>query len=286
MVRLKKIIEFIYNEFIYGGHLLSISAVGVTITSALLLNIRFSWDFVVVSYLGSQVVYYYNHFKDFKDDIISNPKRAEHIKRYKKLIPFIIILFILIILAIFYYYRNISIVFFTAILISGLLYTKYLKNFTINIVAFKNIIASFVGALLVIFPVVYYSYRFNFSVYLLAVFMFLKWFVTTSFLDIKDIKSDGQKGFLTLPIIFKKETHFKLLILITVLSLVLIIVGIYLNLFPKYSIIIILMSPYTFYYLMKIKLKNANNIFLNYIFVDSEYIIWSIFILFIKYFYV
>jgi len=282
-------LKFILDEFVYGGHLLSFSAVGVILTSALLLNIRLSCDFLMISYLGSQTVYYYNHYKEFKGDLISNPERTEHIRKYRNFIPFIIFCFILIILAIIFFYKKTSIIYFVIILLlGGLLYTLFLKNYTKKIIAFKNIFASLIGALLVLFPVIYYyslSYL-NLSIFLLATFVFLKWFVTTSFLDIKDIESDRKEKFLTLPIILNREMLFKLLSLITILSLVPLVVSLYLDLLPKFSVVLILTIPYTFYYLRKIKSGNTNNIFLNYIFLDGEYIIWPIAIIFTKLFYV
>lgn len=283
-----KFIKFVYEEFIYGGHLLSFSAIGVILISVLVLNIKISWEFLTIAYLGAQSFYLFNLYKEFNEDFLTNPERTKHVEKYLKYIPYIIFILLIIILTIGYFKKiQIQILgFIFLVIIGGLIYTKYLKRFTQKIPAFKNFFASIIGALLVLLPVIYYSHPIDLSVYLLMFFLFLKWFVTTSFLDVKDIAEDKKYGLLTLPIILTKNKLFNLLTLITILSLLPISIGVYFNLFPKFSLLFILTLPYTLYYLIKLKSKITNDVFLNYIFVDGEYIAWPIFIFLIKLIYV
>ena len=79
-MKLKKILNSIWNEFVYGGHLLSLGAVSIVYTASILLDIRITWDFLLVVYLGTESVYLYNRFKEYKVDFLTNPERTEHKK--------------------------------------------------------------------------------------------------------------------------------------------------------------------------------------------------------------
>jgi len=280
MLKIKKILKSIWDEFVYGGHLLSLGAVSVVFTASFLLNIKITWDFLLIVYLGTESVYLYNRYKEFRTDFLTNPERTEYIKKYIKIIPLIIFFFSLIISLILIYHKNFSALFFAVfLLIIGLLYSEIFKGFTQKIVGFKSFFVSLMWALLVIFLAIYYSLSLGLILFLIFVFIFLKCFVITSFFDIKDTEGDRKEGLLTLVNVLGQKKLVDILNLTTVLAVIPIILGFHLKLFPQSSIMLLFTIPYSFYYLKKSQNKKINTSFLYNVIVDGEPILWLFLIL-------
>ena len=279
-MKIKKILNLIWNEFVYGGHLLSLGAVSIVYTASILLDIRITWDFLLVVYLGTESVYLYNRFKEYEVDFLTNPERTEHIKKYVKYIPFIIFLMTFSAIVIVVYFNKISALIFGLLLFfGGLLYSKFLKKITRKIIGFKDFLISFLWATLVIFLAYYYFFSWNFALILMIFFIFLRLFLNTNFFDMKDIESDIKEGLLTLPVILGKKTMIKFLTIINMLSMIPIIFGVFLDILPNFSLILLLTIPYSFYYLKQTSKESVDLHFLSYILVDGEYLLWPIFIL-------
>ena len=279
-MKLKKILNSIWNEFVYGGHLISLGAASIVFTSAILLDIKITWDCLLVVYLGTESVYLYNRFKEYKVDFLTNPERTEHIKKYVKYYPFIIFLMTFSAIVIVVYFNKISALIFGLLLFfGGLLYSKFLKKITKKIVAFKSFFVSLLWTLLVIFLSLYYSHVPNLPLFLILIFVYIEVFVNTSFYDIKDIGSDKKEGLLTLPIVLGQKKMLYGLNVITILAALPILFGFYSNLFPQSSLMLLLTIPYTLYYFQKSKNPKTSPNFLYNIIVDGEFILWSIFIL-------
>lgn len=275
-----KFLKSIWNEFVYGGHLLSLGAASIVFTSAILLGIKITWDCLLVVYLGAQIIYLYNRYKEFQKDSLTNPERTKHIKKYIKYTPLIIFCFIVILVGILIYFNKIVSLFFGLIMLFlGLFYSISLKNLTKKIIAFKTIFVSLMWALLVIFLAIYYSFPLNLAVVLVFVFIFLRLFINTNFFDIKDIESDKKEGLLTTPIVLGQKKLINMLSVVSVLSIIPIGIGLYYKLFPTFSIMLLFTIFYTFLYFQKIKNKNFNTDFLFSVWVDGEYLLWSVFIL-------
>lgn len=279
-MKLKKILNSIWNEFVYGGHLISLGAASIVFTSAILLDIKITWDCLLVVYLGTQSVYLYNHFKEFDKDSLTNPQRSEHIEKYVKYIPLITLFFSLTAIVIVIYFNKIlALLFGLLMLFGGLLYSKFLKKFTRRIIGFKDFLISFLWATLVIFLAYYYFFSWNFALILMVLFIFLRLFLNTNFFDMKDVESDIKEGLLTLPVILGKKTLIKFLTIINMLSMIPIIFGVFLDILPNFSLILLLTIPYSFYYLKQTSKESVDLRFLSYVLVDGEYLLWSIFIL-------
>ena len=280
MLKIKKIFKSIWDEFIYGGHLVSLGAVSVVFTASLLLNIKITWDFLLIIYLGTESVYLYNRYKEFRSDFLTNPERTEYIKKYIKIIPLIIFLFFLIGFSILIYHKNFPALFFAVfLLIIGLLYSEVFKGFTRKALGFKSFFVSLIWALLVVFLAIYYFLPLNLSLFLIFSFVLLRLIVNTSFFDIKDIETDKREDLLTLANILGPKKIIRILSSITILAVVPIISGVYLKLFPQSSIMLLFTIPYTFYYFKKSQNKKINASFLYNVIVDGEFILWPFFIL-------
>jgi len=282
---IEKIVNSIWNEFVYGGHLLSFGAVSIVYTASILLDIRITWDFLLVVYLGTESVYLYNRFKEYKVDFLTNPERTEHIKKYVKYIPFIIFLMTFSAIVFVVYFNKISaLTFGLLLLIIGLLYSLFFKKITEKIIAFKSFFISLMWSLLVLFLAIYYSAPINLALFLFSVFVFLRFFVSVSFFDIKDIKTDKQEGLKTLAVVLKQSTLWQFLSIIAILAVLPLIIGVYLRILPISSLMLFLTIPYTFFYFKQLENKNISPYFLYNVIVDGEFIFWLFFVLIGKHF--
>ena len=281
MFQIKKIVKFLWEEFIYGGHLLSLGAVSIVFTSAILLDINITWDCLAIVYLAIYSIYLYNRFEEIEKDFLTNPERTVHIRKYYKKIPLIIVCAIIILIGLLLYFGNTKILFFSIfLLIIGFLYGAFFKKITKKIIGFKNFFVALMWASLILFLAFYYSYDIsNLSLLLILIFIFLRCFMGTSFYDIKDIQIDKKEKLLNLSTILKRKTFFLLLILINILSSVPILIGIYFGLLPFFSITLFFVVLTSFYFLKIIKNKEKNIAYLSEIFIGSEKISWSFFIL-------
>ena len=277
---IEKIVNSIWNEFVYGGHLLSFGAVSIVYAASILLDIRITWDFLLVVYLGTESVYLYNRFKEYKVDFLTNPERTEHIKKYVKYIPFIIFLMTFSAIVFVVYFNKISaLTFGLLLLIIGLLYSLFFKKITEKIIAFKSFFISLMWSLLVLFLAIYYSAPINLALFLFSVFVFLRFFVSVSFFDIKDIKTDKQEGLKTLAVVLKQSTLWQFLSIIAILAVLPLIIGVYLRVLPISSLMLFLTIPYTFFYFKQLENKNISPYFLYNVIVDGEFIFWLFFVL-------
>ncbi len=273
-----KLIKFIWQEFIYGGHLQSLGASAIIFLTSIFLKIKITWDVLIIIYLIFYLIYFYNRWKEIKIDSLTNPERSAHLKKnihYFSFLFFIIILLLLFL--IFYFVNTYSILFISVIFILGILYTSYFKEFTSKIFIFKNIYVSLIFALLPFFTMVYY-FEFNFSYifFLFSLFIFLKVLIMQIFLDIKDIESD--KKLKTIPILLGKEKTLKLLQILTILISIFIpiVFSLLIPVLPKIFLVFILTAFLNFYCFELVKKNNHYG----YILASGEIFLWSIFFFF------
>src|SRR6056297_3477857 len=163
----RKIIKFIGDEFVYGGHLLSFSIACITIAGALILRIDYTLDFFIVVYLIAQLIYSYNRYKEFVSDIISNPERSEYLEKRKRIFPLSIAIYSFLLIFLVILYGNLkSIIFIFILIILGLGYTAIFKKLTYRIIGFKNFFVAFTSSLLAPFLALYFFHPFNSAVLL------------------------------------------------------------------------------------------------------------------------
>jgi len=279
MQKIKKILNLIWDEFIYGGHLLSLGASAIVFSTAFLLNIKATWEFLLIVYLGTQTIYNYNHYKELNIDILTNLNRTHHLRKYFKFLPVITSLYGMGFLGILFYFGSLkSVIFGVFLILSGILFTEKFKKFTKKIIGFKTFYTSLLWSLLVIFTIIYYSFSFNLVVLTFLIFVFLRWIINTSFFDIKDIESDGKEGLLTLPVVLGKEKFLNFLHIINFISFTPLIIGITNQMFPYFSLFLLLLFFYSFYYIEKAKDKKIDIQNLSYVMVDGEYLLWPLFL--------
>lgn len=278
--KLFRLRTFIKNEFIYGGHILSIGTSLIALSTMLLLNIAIRWEFLLIIYLGTQCIYNYDHLKEFDSDETNNSKRTEHLKKYQSLIPYILIFYGTSYFALLFFFGNIeSIIYGLILLTCGLLYTIKFKDITRRIVGFKSVYTALSWGLMVLFTAIYCSYSANILLFVILLFVFLRWFVNTSFCDFKDVDSDKKENLLTLPIYFGKEKFLKFLHIINFTAFLLLFFAILFGIAPLSSIFLFFFFIYGAYYIQKAKNPETDLESLSNIVVDGEFMFWPIFLI-------
>lgn len=229
----------------------------------------------------SQIVYTYNHFREIKFDLDSNPERADYLEKQKGWIGIVLLGYViaLIILALFTNIKTFILSF--TIVVSGILYTDYFKSLIQKYVTgAKTLYVSFFWAILVYFIPFFYNIRDILPYTYICMFVFLRFIVSTAFFDIKDIVDDKKRGLKTLAVLLGKKKTIYLLQILNILSFVPLIVGVYFDKLPILSLFLGISIPYGLFYLTySLFLSRKSLRTLSYIVVDAEYIFWLIFIL-------
>jgi 4-hydroxybenzoate polyprenyltransferase len=284
MQKIKKFLNSIWNEFVYGGHLLSLGAVSIVFTASVLLNTRITWDFLLIVYFWTQSVYLYNRLKEINKDYLTDRQRTEHLKKNFRYLPLIIIFFFIAGFAIIIFSNKIqALIFGLFLFLLSILYSLSLKKLTKKIIAFKSFFVPLIWASMVLFLALYYKSPFSLSFFLITIFIYLKLFIHEEFFNIKDSEGDKKEGLQTFAIILGEKKLLNILQIINAGSSIPILIGVYYKILPLYSFAIFLTIPYTFYFLKKQgKEKKIRNSLYNII-ADGEYLLWSPFVLIIKY---
>lgn len=279
---IKSKLNFIYKEFIYGGHMQCMGASSIIYVSAVFLGIDFKWISLVIAYFIFYPLYLYNRWKEIEIDYITNPERTEYLRTYLKYMPGIFTAVMVLIIGDLAYFGNIkSFIFGVILLILGLLYTAAFKKVTRKIPLFKNFYVASFFALLVVFTAVFHSVRLNensaAAMIILVIFVFTKAFMMQILLDLKDVESDGKEGLKTLAVMIGSENTFRILPLISILATAPIVIyfSLYIPLFPGLILMFLLTIPFNF---LTFEMARGKNYF-GYILGSGEFLLWSILIL-------
>ncbi len=266
------------KEFMYGGHLFALGAISVVYMCALLSSIPITWDFMALVYLIFYCIYLYDYSSGAEEDLINNEDRSEYLKQEKNTnkVAFTMYASILAVAVIYVVKSDITnmLVGFT-VLTLGVLYHPYFKHLTTIIPAFKNIFVSAVWALLAIFLFTYYSYPITPTALILAAFVFLRMLTIQIVFDMRDVKGDMEKGLLTVPLLFK-ENDCTILNLLNVLTIGVLIYGIYIGIVPATSIMLLFVFFYAYSYIKNLHLSRSEKS--NYFNAAVEPIIWAVLI--------
>jgi len=275
--RLNKQWTFIKNEFVFGGHLISLCGPSLAFVTMILFNMPVSWEFLFISYLGTYCVYNYDRLQGITIDSSSNDKRSNHIKNHLKIRYIFLIVYVIIFFAILSLSGNLySFIFGLFLLITGILYTNIFKKMTSKIVGFKNFYTSFSFSFLIFFTAIYSGYLIDWKLCVFFTFIFLHFLVDTSFCDLKDINSDKKMNLKTLPIYLGKEKFLKFLNILNIISFFIIGIAILFNILAFIATFLLIFCLYRIYYINKAKKSDNSILFLSNVIVDAEYFLWPI----------
>jgi 4-hydroxybenzoate polyprenyltransferase len=274
-----KVTDFLFNEFVYGGHWGSLSSSAIVLSVMLMLNLSIRFEFLLIVYLGCQCIYSYNHYKEIEIDSLSNSRRAQFLSRYYKILKTVTFTYGFFFIFLLIFFQSWKVLLFgTMMLVIGLLFTYQAKSLSEKIVGFKSIYASFAWSLLVPFTVLYINATFNIGVFLISIFVFLRFMIDTSFFDIKDIKSDNKRKLKTYVIYFGEKRCLSFLHFLNLISFLPILLGVLFHFLPKYSLALFFVLLYDLYYIERSRNRKVDIQSLSYIVVDGEYYYWPLLI--------
>jgi len=276
---IKKILKFIWQEFIYGGHLQCLGVVSIAYTSSFLLNIKTGWEFLSLIYLIFYPIYINDRFKGIITDELTNPERSKHFRRYSRLIPKIFLFSVLLLLAGLICFANFKFIIFALLTVFfGILYPFYFKNITRKIPFFKNFYVAAFFTIIALSPIIYYSYSLNFSSFIsllmLMTFVFCQTLWMQILLDCKDTENDRLSGLLTFPVLFTKEKSFIFLNLFSIFTTTLVLIPaiFLLKTFPFLFLFLFLIVPFNFYCVYLSKLQKYSG----YILASGEFLFLAV----------
>ncbi|MCD6085393.1 UbiA family prenyltransferase [bacterium] len=277
--KIGKFFKFIWNEFIYGGHLQCLGFVGIVIIASDLFSLKINWTLLVFVYLIFYLIYIYNRFKEIQIDELTNPERVKHFKGYFSKIKKIFYFLFFFLIGALIYIRNFPfLVFSLSLLFLGLLYTPTLKNFTKKIIGFKNFYVALFFSVIVFSPFFYYFYpldkRLLPSIFIFAIFVFLKALMMQVFLDCKDVEGDKKINLRTFPVVFGREKTLKFLKLFDsfITGFILIVFCLIYKVFLTSLLILLFLIPFNF---ICVDLAR-NRKYFGYILKSAEFFLWLI----------
>lgn len=213
---MRRIVNFLLEEFFFVGHLQSLGAVSITIISTFLLGADFAWQLMLVPYLLLQPIYYFDYSLGMKIDEPTNRARVAHLRQYIRFLPVIIAFFIVFALSILFQLGSqAAIIFSLLVLVGGLVYPM-VKRITRYVPLFKNIYVASVFAAFVFFPATFTTQLTvqQDTTISLAVFVFLEALLMQFVLDIKDKESDEAEKLLTFPTLIGRRKTFGIVLVL------------------------------------------------------------------------
>ncbi len=235
----KRIIVFLRNELLYGGHLQCLSLISVTWAAAFLMGIPSEWPMFVIVYLSAYIAYAYNRYWEIEEDSLDNVERTNHLRKYQKKIPILIAGSVGVMVLILTLKSNLRASFYILFVsVFGFVYTRWAKPITKKIPLFKNISVSIAFVLGAGFIFYYNSlpfYSFKTEALLIGSFIFARVLCMQIFLDLKDYRGDSIKKLKTLAIIKGKEFTFKFLKWAFPISMTPLMLGVICGLLPVSS---------------------------------------------------
>lgn len=285
-ISLKNKLDFLFKEFIYGGHLQCLGASSIVFFSAFFLKLNIGMDALIAAYLLFYPLYLYNRWKEIGVDYATNPERTKYLRTYIRYMPFIFTIVVFSAVIFLLYSGNfISFVFGMILLVLGLMYTTVFKKVTRRLFLFKNFYVALFFTFLVLFTAIYYSLPLTkisaiIPIMILMVFVFGKAFMMQILLDLKDVESDGKEGLKTLGVMIGGDKTLETLRILSILTTapIIIIFSIFIPIFSKIMLLLILTIPFNFY---SFKLAQEKKYY-GYIIGSGEFVLWSILILIVK----
>lgn len=268
---MKKTLKLIWDDFIRGGIFTSISASALIISVSLILGKSIKNDFILIVFLLSVIIYFFNFIGELKDDFIDNRKEYLIMKNRKNFLLATIIFLTISSLYISLRLANTySFIFILVFLSFGILYTLGLKKITNYIVGFKDIYVTICWNLIIPFFLIYHSYEINSSILFLMAFVFSRDLLNVSYCDIKDLEVDKKSGLLTFANVFGRNKLLGILQFLNIISIAILIIGTSLQLVN--SIALYLLIPIILTGILIETSRRKNNF--STLFVDIEYTIW------------
>jgi len=274
-----KVLNLLWKKFIYNGHLLSLGTVAIAISVLALMKIDFSLLFLILMYSITFIVYSFDRNFDIEKD--DSKVRSELSATNKREIIIASIL-LAITLGITSLSKNFLVFgLFLFLSVFGLLYTIFFKKLTRFVLGFKSYYVALLYSMVIIFIPPFYNLSYSPEIFLLFIFFTLRWFINTSFCDIKDIDSDRKDGYKTFACRFNQGSFIRFLSIFNIFSALPLIIGVLFYSLPFWSLLYLLTIPYAFYF-FSLPQKKADLQIVTNEWADGEILLWLLLSIIIK----
>jgi len=271
---MRHLLAKIRDELIFGGHIMSLGAVSIVYTFALVLSWPIDWKFLAVVYFGVHSVYLFDRYRDLAGDDGTNHRRVSYLKNHRQgmMLTVLVFLFLSFLLLLIYGDLLLSLA-GTILFVIGFAYTIFFKRFTRVVVGFKDFFVPTSYISLLILFTYYAGKNITLPALLMLVFVYLRLFIATAFYDLKDIEDDRKRGLLTFAVIWPKPVFYRFLSIVNVLSVLPLVYGVSVGLLPRGSLVLLAIVVYFSYYLEKSR-HVSDLSWLSYVYCDGEYLLW------------
>ena len=269
----------IYNEFVYGGHLLALGTASIAGSAALVLGRLPTLDLAAMAYLFTNGAYTINRASEADQDEVSHPQRTAYLRRRRAYLPAIAAAcfglgYLLAFERNLYFFLALLAPLVLAVLYSvgssrmeRILGSRRLKEGLLV----KNLVISFGWSLVPFLVGLYYS-DITLSLALLAPFIFLRLMVNTVFFDVRDVEADKMYGTRTIPSVFGSKATDRTLLGLDIASLGYVVVAVAASLLPAFCLGLAIFPFYSLAYRRASNHSNMNLV--RDLVADGEYIMW------------
>jgi 4-hydroxybenzoate polyprenyltransferase len=274
--------EAMYQELVYGGHLLALGTASMAATTALVLDKAPTWDLLLMAYLFSYGAYMVNRSSDFDEDRVSHRDRTAYLEGRRNLLPVIVVasfatgyllaflrnpaLFagLLLPLALAVAYSVGSKRMRRALGISRLKEGLFIKNLTVSFG--WSLIPLLVGLYFMQLPV---------AAIVLCPFIFLRLLVNTIFFDVRDVEADVAYGVRTIPASLGSGASLKVMDIFDLSAALYVALLVLLGFLPGFAGLLVIFTPYSFSYRYISNKSSKYRDSLRDLAADGEYILWG-----------
>ena len=269
----------IYNELVYGGHLLALGTASIASAVAIIAGFSPTILLALMAYLFTYGAYTMNRATEKDQDEISHPERTAYLNKRRRLLPWISIFCFALGYALAFE-RNLY--FFLALLtplVLSILYSVGARRIQDLIGArrlkerllIKNLVISFGWSLIPLLVGLYYL-QVNGILLLFIPFVFLRLMENSIFFDVRDVVADSAFGTRTIPAVLGMRRTSNLLNVIDLISLAYVVLAVAANLVPTAALPLAAFPIYSLGY--RTALKSVDQNVVRDLIADGEYILW------------
>jgi 4-hydroxybenzoate polyprenyltransferase len=252
--------------------------VGLLYFSFLLQGTSISYLLLAATFFLGVSVYTLNKVTDFEEDSINLPDRFRFAKKYRNYLLFISIESINIAIVFAFFANPYAILLILVPFYAGAFYSVGVRKLRAKHALFvKNLLIA--GAITfgaVLLPLVIHVSSL-FIIGLVACFIFLKIFINTVLLDVRDMEGDQKAGGRTIPLYLGRQKTRNLLLLLNSLIIVWIGFSFFLGLFHPYQIVLVISLLYGYWYILRYTRENAETNKYEDMLVDGENILLALY---------
>lgn len=258
----------------------AVTLVGLLYVSFLLQGTSISYLLLAATFFLGVAVYSLNKVTDFNEDSVNSPDRFRFAKKYRIYLLFLSLESITIAVVFAFFSDPYAILLILGIFYAGVFYSVGVSKRRIKkaLVAKNFMVAGAITIGVVLLPLFVHVSNLLIIV-LVAYFVFLKAFINTVLLDVRDIEGDRKAGARTIPIYLGRQKTRNFLLLLNSTLIVWIGFSFLEGLFYPYHIVLVVSLLYAYWYILRFTRANGDTNKYEDFLVDGETILLALYAL-------